>query len=201
MTIFLQLFLLLDVLLIGIVGAVAARHAKAHLRGDRTATHEPVPDRANEVLPPAVKRRMLEVAELKFQNSVNKTAKELESELDATAGRINKLLDHQVTGVVSTELAQYRAQLSKLRSETEASFGAASKEIVEHQAALRTAMEASVAKEQEAILAQIDVKLADAVASFLTETLGKNVDLGAQAAYLTSVLEEHKEEFKNEVRS
>jgi FAD/FMN-containing dehydrogenase len=201
MNTFLQLFLLLDVLLIGVVGAVAMRHARAHFRGDKNVVNSPSRDQAIETLPPAIKRRMLEAAELKFQNSLNKTSKQLESELDDTATRINKLLDHQVTGVVSTELAQYRAQLAKLRSETEASFGAASKEIVEHQAALREAMESAVSKEQAALIAQIDTKLADAVASFLTETLGHNVDLGAQATYLTSVLEEHKDEFKREISS
>jgi hypothetical protein len=201
MTIFLQLFLLLDVLLIGIVGAIAMRHAKAHfgrqISEPSPANHEPV---AAEI-PPAVKRRMIEAAELRFQNSLNKTSKQLESDLDATATRINKLLDHQVTGVVSTELAQYRAQLAKLRSETEASFGAASKEIVEHQASLRQAMESAVAKEQTALIEQLDKKLSDAVTSFLMETLGHNVDLGNQAEYLTSLLEEHKADFINEVKS
>jgi len=37
------------------------------------------------------------------------------------------------------------------------------------------------------------------VASFLTETLQHNVDLGAQSAYLTAMLEEHKADFAKEV--
>jgi hypothetical protein len=36
--------------------------------------------------------------------------------------------------------------------------------------------------------------LADAVASFLIETMQHNVDLGAQSTYLTTMLEEHKTE-------
>jgi FAD/FMN-containing dehydrogenase len=201
MNTFLQLFLLLDVLLIGIVGAIAARHARKHFGKTGAVINDTPQDKPGGELPAAVKRRMLEAAELRFQNSLNRTSRQLESDLDATATRINKLLDHQVTGVVSTELAQYRAQLAKLRSETEASFGAASKEIVEHQAALRQAMHTAVAKEQAALIEQLDTKLADAVTSFLIETLGHNVDLGNQTEYLISMLEEHKTDFINEVKS
>jgi phenylpyruvate tautomerase PptA (4-oxalocrotonate tautomerase family) len=51
-----------------------------------------------------------------------------------------------------------------------------------------------LANEKQRLAQLLDTKLADAVASFLVETLGKEVDLGAQAAYLTSMLEAHKDE-------
>ena len=53
--------------------------------------------------------------------------------------------------------------------------------------------------EKQRLLQQIDTKLADAVASFLMETLQHNVDLGAQSAYLTAMLEEHKTDFAKEL--
>ena len=55
------------------------------------------------------------------------------------------------------------------------------------------------AAEKQQLIAQIDTKLADAVTSFLVETLGHNVDLGAQSDYLISVLDEHKAEFTKRV--
>jgi hypothetical protein len=39
------------------------------------------------------------------------------------------------------------------------------------------------------------------VVSFLIETLQHDIDLGAQSAYLTKVLEEHKDDFKQGVSS
>ncbi len=73
------------------------------------------------------------------------------------------------------------------------------------QAQLYSQFESSVHAEMEtkkAFLAkQIDTRLADAIGSFLTETLGKNIDLGAQTAYLTDMLEQHKDELKQEVTS
>ena len=56
-----------------------------------------------------------------------------------------------------------------------------------------------LAAEKEQLAKLMDTKLADAVASFLMETLPHNVDLGAQSAYLTSMLEEHKAELVREV--
>jgi hypothetical protein len=46
----------------------------------------------------------------------------------------------------------------------------------------------------------MDTKLADAVTSFLMETLQHNVDLGAQSAYLTAMLDEHKDELVKGVK-
>mgnify|MGYP003296595883 CR=1 FL=1 len=71
--------------------------------------------------------------------------------------------------------------------------------MAEQQDSLIAKMKEDVAAEKARLIAQIDTKLADATVSFLLETLQHNVDLGAQTAYLTGVLEEHKDEFKKEV--
>jgi hypothetical protein len=49
-------------------------------------------------------------------------------------------------------------------------------------------------KKRAFLAAQLEEKLSDAVSSFLLEALQHSVDLGAQAQYLTTVLEEHKAE-------
>ena len=54
----------------------------------------------------------------------------------------------------------------------------------------------AILAEKKQIMARIDTKLSDSVASFLLETLGHEVDLGAQQTYLTKMLEEHKDDFK-----
>ena len=55
-------------------------------------------------------------------------------------------------------------------------------------------MTEEITNEKEKLIQQIDTRLADAVTSFLIETLGHNVDLGAQNKYLIEMLEEHKPE-------
>lgn len=58
-------------------------------------------------------------------------------------------------------------------------------------------LDAEFVAERERLYAQIDMKLGDAVATFLTETLQHNVDLGAQTQYLAEMLEQHKAELKS----
>ncbi len=118
-------------------------------------------------------------------------------------------------------MERYRIQLEQIRKEAATAIGSAQDEISKHQTELKAALEAEqtearaklseeitaekqrlvqeIMAEKQQLLSQIDTKLADAVASFLIETMGHNVDLGAQSAYLTSLLEEHKADFKREV--
>ncbi|MEO5691346.1 MAG: hypothetical protein ABIQ64_04120 [Candidatus Saccharimonadales bacterium] len=69
------------------------------------------------------------------------------------------------------------------------------------EASLNMELDAEVAKERALLIQQIDTKLGDAMASFLLNSLGSNVDLGAQGPYLMKLLETHKEELKQEVSS
>ena len=95
--------------------------------------------------------------------------------------------------------------LDALRQQTEANINGAQTEITKHQTDLKTRIDAKQAEleakmveevnaEKQILVQQIETKLSDAVASFLTETLQHNIDLGAQSSYLTTMLEEHKDE-------
>jgi F0F1-type ATP synthase membrane subunit b/b' len=68
-----------------------------------------------------------------------------------------------------------------------------------HKGELKAKMEQEIAAEKQRLVRQIDAKLADAVGSFLLETLRHNVDLGSQKDYLVAMLEEHKADFIKEV--
>ncbi|HET8883889.1 MAG TPA: hypothetical protein VFM68_00255 [Candidatus Saccharimonadales bacterium] len=202
----LQLFLLANVFLIGVLTALAVRHAYAHFRPP--TQHEsdkphPTPQRMN--LPPAVKERLLRSSQANFEAILNRSASELQHDLKATSIQLNRQLEKLGAEIVSDEMKRYRESLDKLRQQAEATLGGAQTEIANHQAELKvklaerqTELEAKLTEdmtaEQQRLVAQIDTKLADAVASFLTETLQHNVDLGAQSAYLTAMLEEHKAE-------
>jgi F0F1-type ATP synthase membrane subunit b/b' len=202
---FLQISLLVTFFLIGALSVTAARHAYAHFRPHqeeekpRRLTSQPVH------LPPEVKERLLQSAEVKFQTILNHSAAELEYDLKTTVSRLNVRLEKLGSEIVGDEMKRYRMDLDQLRKQTEANIGGAQTEINQHQTELkakiderRAELEAKmieeVAAEKQILVQQVDTKLADAVASFLNETLGHNIDLGAQGAYLTAMLEKHKEE-------
>lgn len=199
-----QIFLLANVFLAGILAAIAAQHAYAHFR-----PHED--HKKNEEvllgghLPPELKNKLLQEAEASFKAVLEKSAGDLQRDLAVTSAQLNKSLGKVGTETLETEMRRYRAELEHVRGEAEALLQKASTEIHEHQThikaqyaeqqeALKAKLAIEVAAEKDALVKQMDTKLGDAMASFLAEALGHEVDLGAQSTYLTSMLEKHKAE-------
>ncbi len=209
--VFLQIFLLLNVFLIGVVATIAVRHAYAHFRPQPQSKLRLLATPPQIHLPATVRQRILEEAEEHFMSQLNQSVAELQRDLKATSTTLNQQLQQLGSEVAISERGRYYNTLEDLRKRTEAALSAAQNEIDSHQAELKTKMSETLATEQqrqiqelvvekERLIKQIDTKLSDAVGSFLTETLQHNVDLGAQTAYLTAILEEHKADFKREVQ-
>lgn len=212
-SLFLQIFLIFNVFMIGVFAAVALRHAYAHFRPHTHEEEKPKPHAAPRVqLPPAVRERLLRSAQANFEAILNRSAAELQHDLKATSIQLNRQLEKLGSDIIANEMKQYRTALDHLRAQAEASMTGAQAEIIAYQADLKAKLDQSqatqegklaeqLAAEQERLIQQIDTKLADAVASFLTETLQHNVDLGAQSPYLTAMLEEHKAELTKGVKN
>lgn len=210
-TIFLQIFLLVNVFFIGILAATAIRHAYAHFRPRKQEKPRLLAIPPQIHLTPEVRQRIIEEAEENFMSQLNQSVAELQRDLKATSTRLNQQLQQLGSEVAISERGRYYNTLEELRKRTETALNAAQSEIESHQAEIKTKMSETLAAEQQRqvqelqaerqrLIKQIDTKLADAVGTFLTETLQHNVDLGAQAAYLTAILEEHKADFKQEVQ-
>ncbi len=203
---FLQIFLGTNIFIIGVVVTIAIQHAIAHFRPHPDETAEKHHTVAQTVkLPPEVREHLLQTAQTNFQKVLDRSSIELEKDLKTIVGQLNGRLEKLGTGIVNDEMKRYRMDLDVLRKQTEANISGAQTEITAHQTDLkskidqrRTELETKLAEdiaiEKKAIIQQIDTKLSDAVASFLTETLQHNIDLGSQTAYLMSMLEEHKAE-------
>jgi F0F1-type ATP synthase membrane subunit b/b' len=201
---FLQLLLLLNVFLIGALSAVAIRHAYAHFRPSHheDKPHTPAP---TAHLPPAVREQLLHAAKANFQVVLERSASQLQHDLDSTATQLNKHLEKLGTKIIEDETERYHTTLELLRKQAETTIDSAQSDVshhqteiqqhlTEYQAKLEAELSEKMNAEHERLIQQIDTKLADAVTSFLLETLQHNVDLGTQGAYLTAMLEEHKDE-------
>lgn len=208
---FLQLFLLLNAFVVGGVVAIGARHAYAHFRPhthDAEKAHHPV--QPGTRLPPAVKEQLLAEAQKNFHSILDNAASELQLDLSKTTASLNRQLSTLGEQIVGDEMKRYRASLDELQRHTETAINSTQDELKQHQAALEmklaerqveleAKLERDMADEKTRLISQIDTKLADATTSFLLETLGHNVDLGTQTAYLTDLLEAHREDFKKEI--
>lgn len=197
---FLQIFIGLNLFLMGVVTAIAIRHAYAHFRPVKEL-EKPKPQTPSQVvrLSPETKEALLKKAESRFDTMLDHSADELQHSLRMTTAQLNKELQKLGSEVSSTELQRYQADLEGLRRQTTDTMSDAQKDIISHQEELKAKMIEEVAAEKQRLIQQMDTKLGDAVSSFLVDTLQHEVDLGAQTAYLIKMLEEHKAELTREI--
>lgn len=196
---YLAIFLLFDVFIIGVGVAVATRHGLAHFNPDKHDLEKRRPEPQGGHLPPAVREQLLAAATADFQNVLKRSAADLQKDLESTAAEIKKQLAKIGSEAAAKELEHYKGMLTQLQQQTEQDVAELHQTLDGSKEELKAKLAEEIAAEKQHLLQQIDSKLADAVSSFLLETLQHNVDLGAQSAYLTGMLEEHKDEFKKEV--
>jgi hypothetical protein len=200
-TTILQILLFAQALVLGSLVTLAVQYYRRHYGSSYHETEILHPIDPEEVLSPEVKQRLIEESELKIQSALNSTAHKLNSDLDVSAVEINRLVKRLATDIVSGEMERYRLQLGQLHEQADKQMGVIREEVAKYEETIKARIDQELTAERQKLVTQIDTKLADAVASFLNETLQHNVDLGGQTEYLLSMLEEHKADFIREVGS
>jgi F0F1-type ATP synthase membrane subunit b/b' len=193
----LETFLFIQVFILGALATVAVRYARTHFGLAKLEHEKPHP--SNEAIPAALKQRLLKESEDKFESALNHAVSRLHHDLDASATQINQLVNNLATEIVAGEMERYRQELGRLHDQANTAMSSIGTEVAKHETELKTKMAQEIEVEKQRMIKQIDTKLADAVGSFLSETLSHNVDLGNQSAYLVAMLEEHKADFIKEV--
>ena len=211
---FLQVFLMVNAFLLGVVLTLAVQYGLAHKRSQKAAARPPADKTAP--VPAAVRERIAKQAETNFQGIVNRSALQLQHDLGMTGTQLNKLLEKFGSEVLDDEMRLFRENVAGIRASTQGSLGAAEENITQQQTAilqnlakrqteldtrmsqrqteLETELEQSFAAQKEDLVKRLNEKMNDAVLAFLLETLGHEVDLGAQADYLVATLEANKSE-------
>ncbi|CAN5412494.1 hypothetical protein BH10PAT4_BH10PAT4_0940 [soil metagenome] len=195
---FLQIFLIINVFIIGVLSAVGVRHAWAHFKTKPNKSTAPAVQAVR--LSPEVREKLLAKAETDFRAVLNTASTELQNDLKTTTIDLNEKLEKLGKSVTEAEIDRYKTTLETLRTQAETVIVAAQSEIKDHQTDIKGKLSENIKLEEERLIAQLDTKLGDAVSSFLTETLQHNVDLGAQMPYMIASLEEHKEELMKGIR-
>jgi hypothetical protein len=198
-TIFLQIFLFIDVFIIGGLAVIALQHAVAHFKQPKPLANDAQVPIVADPLPQTVKENLVHASQTQFQAVLNQAAGSLQQDLKTTSDNINNLVLRLASEIVSNELERYREELSKLHNQAVGDLSGIKQQMVAHETELKAKVAQEYEAEKQRLIKQIDTKLADAVSSFLLETLKHNVDLGSQSTYLIDTLEEHKAEFAEEV--
>lgn len=210
MSVALQIFLLINVFLIGAAVALAAQHAYAHFYPPKTDPKKPV--RPDTPVPKAVREQLLAEATARYQRAIASAGSELDQDLKTTTKQLDEQLARLGNEVIAEEMKRYRTTLDELREQTKITIGNAQTSVTDHQAELEKSfaarkaeleakLEQDIAARKEQLAGELDTKLADAVTAFLIETMGHNIDLGAQVPYLLATLDEHKDEIIGGVKA
>ena len=194
----LQIFLYLNLVIIGAILVIAIQHALAHYRpaGVGKAKH---PDSQPDHLPPKLRQELLEEAQADFHSVIKKSSDQLQKNLLNTSSQLTKDFEKLGKSILDSEKKRYQSELDDFRKRAGGTISSSHADIAQYEADLKKKLADEIAAEKQMLVAQIDTKLSDAVLSFLVETMQHDVDLGAQTTYLTKLLEEHKVDFINEV--
>lgn len=212
----LQIFLIINIFVLGAVIALAIEHLWLHLHPRDTAV-----DQDGVHLPIQVKERLLKVAESDYEEVLNKSVGSFKDDLAKTTEKINDTLTQLSGDILGEEMDRYKKTLEELKEKAQQTRSQAQTDVERHQAELEALIierqkmleqrflerqaaiekqaQAEVQTTKKAYIERIDAKLADSVTSFLSTTLQYNADLGAQEPYLLSELEKHKSELIKEV--
>lgn len=211
----LEIFLLVNAFILGVVVTLAVQYGLAHKRSQRP---QPKSDKAAPV-PAAVRERITKQAEENFQGIVNRSGLQLQHDLGTTSTQLNKLLEKFGSEVLDDEMRLFRDNIADIRASTQGSLNGAQDQITQQQKAilenlatrqaeldarmsqrqaeLEAELEQSFATQKNDLVTRMNDKMNDAVLAFLLETLGHEVDLGAQANYLIATLEANKADLVN----
>jgi hypothetical protein len=131
------------------------------------------------------------------QEAASRLQKSLNNSVDQVAANMNDSL----STVLTAEFEKYQVSLSALRDQTIEQFGSIQQELDHRRLELMEHVDRQVAEEHARRVEAFNARLGDVVASYIAESLGSQVDLGAQTGYILEVLEKHKEDIKRDVTS
>lgn len=139
--------------------------------------------------------------ETAYRRQIQELTGTFAQDLAATSKKLSDQVERLTTEVISTELEQYQATMDQVRGIADQAAAQIKAAMEQQQAGLQQAVEQAVAAERDQRLAQIDSRLSQIISSYLVESLGSGVDLGAQADYIVQSLESHKEDIKKDLSS
>ncbi len=142
---------------------------------------------------------------------VNKiTREELQKAAAEAAGQLQQSLDNAVTALsahmtelannsISPEFEKYQVSLEALREQSIGTFTKLQLELDKRRDQLIAELEKDMLEEKEKRIALFNRRMNDVVSSYLAESLGTNVDLGAQTNYILQSLQQHRDDIKRDI--
>jgi hypothetical protein len=136
-----------------------------------------------------------------LQTIASEAAQRLQKSLNNSVDQVAADINDRLSTDLLAEFEKYQVSLGALRDQTIEQFSKIQTELDHRRLELIEHLDRQVAAEQEKRLSHFDDRINDVVTSYIAESLGSQVDLGAQTDYILQTLEANKEQIKKDVLS
>lgn len=134
-----------------------------------------------------------------YETQITASSQVFAEDLKATSARLGEQVSRLTTTVIEEELTAYQQTLEEVRKSAAEGMEKIRAAVEEQRIELRKNMEADLAAERARQVERFNAKLGDVVSSYIAESLGGGVDLGAQMQYILASLESHKEDISKDL--
>jgi hypothetical protein len=197
-----QLILVAGLIVMAVVNAVTllwAMYLDRRLRGRPVPKHYDVHVEGAKVFSEPDLAEIQKRADAQLLHAVEIASQRLEK---SVSDGVDKLAAH-VNDVAGESIAQefdkYQASLRALNNQTVDQFAKIQTDLETQRTELLKQLQQEVLLERERRLAKFNERINDVVSSYLAETLGNRVDLGAQMPFILEQLEKNKEDIKRDI--
>lgn len=186
-TLFLQLFILINAVLLGVILTLVIQHGRAHFLQKKEAQQpQPQTTPAESVtFDPAVKQKILHEAEASFHQVLSKSVNSLENDLVNTTAKLRSQLERFGHEAEGEEAERYHKTIAELHDQAKTILGSAQAAITSHQAELTEKLDARQAELENELVAKItnlEQELVARQAELQTELNERQAELEARLA-------------------
>jgi DNA anti-recombination protein RmuC len=138
-------------------------------------------------------------AHAQLKQVAEQAAVRLQQSLNNTVDQIGAHLNDMTESSLSQEFEKYQISLEALREQSIEEFSKLQRELESRRTQLSDQLDKKIIDEFNVRIDKFNGRLNDVVSSYLIDSLGSQVDLGAQETYIMKALEEHKDEIKKDI--
>ena len=129
----------------------------------------------------------------------NEAGERFKESMDNAVDQLSVKISDMTNNSLSGEFEKYQVSLQALRDQSIQEFSKLQSELDTRRTQLTEHLDKIIQSEGEKRLGALDERMNDVVSSYLIESLGTQVDLGAQSAYIFEMLHKHKDEIKRDI--
>ncbi len=156
---------------------------------------------AGQVLADIDMSEIEKLARQQLTKVANEAGARFKESIDNAVEQVSIHISDMANNSLLGEFEKYQVSLQALRDQSIQEFSKLQKELDDRRTQLTEHLDKVIQNEGEKRLSTLDDRMNDIISSYLIESLGTQVDLGAQSAYIFEMLHKHKDEIKRDILS